>query len=67
MTGWIYDTELNDYLTFDEYRRKLLDKEKEKLVNALAEALVKVFTEKITLTVDSRTGELLPVAREEKT
>jgi len=60
MSGWIFDPELNNYITFEEYQEKLKEKEK-KTVEALAEALAKVLSEKIKLTVDLKTGEIKAV------
>ncbi|MEM2506948.1 MAG: hypothetical protein QXF61_07905 [Nitrososphaeria archaeon] len=57
MSGWIFDPELNNYITFEEHQKKLKEKGKE-TVGELAEALVKVLSEKIKLTVDLRTGEI---------
>ena len=67
MSGWIYDSESGDYITFEEYRKKLSEREKAKMIEELAEALVKVLMERITLTIDLRTGEISAKKKEKST
>ncbi|MEM0506655.1 MAG: hypothetical protein QXW58_05320 [Thermosphaera sp.] len=67
MSGWIYDPELEDYVSFEEYQKKLSEREKAKMVEELAEALVKVLLEKITLTINMETGEVNVKKKEKST
>lgn len=64
--GWIYDSEIGDYITFEEYQKKLVEREKAKMIEELAEALVKVLMEKVTLTVNIQTGEISAKKKEVK-
>ncbi|MEM3662377.1 MAG: hypothetical protein QXI68_02210 [Sulfolobales archaeon] len=65
-SGWIYDSEIGDYVSFEEYQRKLSEREKAKMIEELAEALVKVLMEKVTLTVNIQTGEISAKKKEVK-
>lgn len=58
MSGWIYDSESGDYVSFEEYRRRMEEKEKRKRIEELADALQEVLTTRIRLVIDTRTGEV---------
>ncbi|MEM1726582.1 MAG: hypothetical protein QXH85_05640 [Candidatus Bathyarchaeia archaeon] len=58
MSGWVYDSEVGDYVTVEEYQKKLIGKEKMKKVEDLADALADALTKKLKLTIDLKSGEI---------
>lgn len=58
MSGWVYDSETGDYLTVEEYQKKLVEKERMKKVEDLADALVEALTKKLKLIIDLKSGEV---------
>lgn len=57
--SWVFDPEIGDLISFEEYKKKQEEKEKQKQLDLLAEAVVKVFMEKIKLKVNPMTGEVV--------
>ncbi|MEM3964869.1 MAG: hypothetical protein QW584_04005 [Thermofilaceae archaeon] len=58
MRGWIYDSETGDYISFEEYIKRMSEKERRKRIEELVEALQEVLERRIRLVVDTRTGEV---------
>ncbi|MEM1767452.1 MAG: hypothetical protein QXD86_05870 [Candidatus Bathyarchaeia archaeon] len=58
MSGWVYDSEVGDYVTVEEYQKKLIGKEKMKKVEDLADALADALTKKLKLTINLKSGEI---------
>ena len=63
-SGWVLDPELGYLISFEEYKKRQEEKEKQKQLDLLVEAVVKAFTEKLKLKVDSRTGEVIVEKKE---
>ncbi|MEM4013049.1 hypothetical protein [Metallosphaera sp.] len=58
MSGWIYDPETGDYVSFEEYIKRMVEKERRKRVEELVDALMEVLTTRVRLVIDVRTGEV---------
>jgi len=57
-SGWVLDPELGYLISFEEYKKRQEEKEKQKQLDLLVEAVVKALTEKLKLKADSATGEI---------
>lgn len=59
VSGWVYDSEIGDYITLEEYLKKQLDKEKRKKLEEFVELMREALTKKIRLKIDIKTGEMI--------
>lgn len=58
MSGWIYDSESGNYVSFEEYQRRMEERERRRRVEELVDALIEVLERRLRLVMDTRTGEV---------